>query len=104
MSPENENENKVVDLAVKDGALSLGVDSNRDGEKVVTLKLHLSEAVQEAFNRSEALEGVKLVSLSFTTDGKMALKLDTDKDGEELLTLTVDLSEVADEIGDATKK
>jgi len=93
-------ENKVVDFSVDGGVLKLGVDPNKDGQKVVTLKVVLSEAIAEAFSRGKAVDGAKLVDFGFN-GSSLQLKLDTDKDGEHLLELEIDLSEVVDEISDA---
>ena len=90
-------ENKKFNFEVKDGKLSFGVDPNADGENVVSGNLHLSEAIQEAVDRGEAVEGVKVVDFSFN-GSKLVLKVDSDKDGEVLLDLEIDLGEAFDEI------
>jgi len=82
---------------VKGGVLNLGVDADEDGEKSLEIKLHLTEAVQEAFDRGTPLEGAKLVDFKFEGT-KLVLKLDTDKDGEALLEFEVNLAEAIDEI------
>ena len=94
---------KVLDFEVKDGNLILGVDSNKDGENVVSLRLKLSEAVEEAIARGKPIEGVKAVSLEFKGT-KLLLKVDTDRDGEQLLEIEIDLGEAFDEISDAVSK
>lgn len=96
------SEKNAFEFGIENGELVLSLDTNKDGEPVVTLKLNLSEAVSEAFARGNSVEGVKLVSLGFE-GAKLKLALDTDKDGERLVELVVDLSELADEIQDAVK-
>ena len=96
-------ENKAFDFKVEDGALVMALDPNKDGEPVMKAKVHLSEALQEAMNRSEPLEGVKVVSLSFE-NSKLKLKLDTDKDSEPVFELELDLIEGFEEIQSALSK
>lgn len=96
-------EGKVLNVNVEDGKLVLGVDPNKDGQEVVRLRLNLSESVQEAFSRGEAVEGAKVVDFKLSSSG-IHLKLDTDKDGEELLELELDFMEAADEVGDLISK
>lgn len=92
-----------VNYAVKDGNLNIGVDSNEDGQNSVTIKLNLTEAIQEAIFRGDAVEGAKVVDFSFQFT-KLVLKIDTDRDGEALLELEIDLAEVFDEIQSMGKK
>lgn len=96
-------EHKTFDVKVEDGALVLGLDPNKDGEDVLKAKVYLSEAVQEAMNRSAPVEGVKVVSLSFE-NSRLKLKLDTDKDGEAVLDLELDLIEGFEEVQSALSK
>ena len=93
-----EKEKKVLEVDFKDGELLMSADSNKDGEKVLDLKVNLSEAVQEVLNRGEALEGAKLLEFDFSLS-KLVLKIDTDKDGEKLLDISIDLAELLDEVG-----
>lgn len=88
---------------IKDGKLHVGVDSNEDGENSLALKLNLSEAIQEAIAKGEAVEGVKVVDFKFELT-KLVIKLDTDKDGEEVIELVVDLAESFDEISSKVSK
>jgi hypothetical protein len=77
--------------------LNVGLDIDKDGENSLALKLHLSEAVQEIFNKGGKVEGVKLASFEFQLT-KLVLKLDTDQDGEPVMDLTIDLAEVFAEL------
>lgn len=86
------------DVSVEGDVLVLGLDSNEDGEKVLEAKLHLNEALQEAFKKGDAVEGVKVVDFKFSLT-KLTVSIDTDKDGEKLLELTIDLAEAIDETG-----
>lgn len=92
-----------LNYEVKEGVLHMGADSNEDGENSISLKLHLNEAIQEAFKKGEAVEGVKVVGFKFELT-KLKLQLDTDKDGENLLELEIDLAESFDEIQDLIAK
>lgn len=87
----------------ENGKLVFGVDTNEDGENVLTGSLNLSEALQEAFSRGEAVEGVKVVEVKFELT-KLKVILDTDKDGENLLELVIDLAEGIDEASGIFKK
>ena len=91
-------ENKKLEFKVENSILHIGVDPNQDGQKVLTAKLHLSEAIQEAFKKGVPVEGAKVVSFEFKLT-KLVLMIDTDQDGEPLLELEIDLAEVVDEIG-----
>lgn len=92
-----------VNYGVKEKAFFVDVDTNEDGEKVVGLKLHLSEALQEAFKRGGELEGAKVVSAKFE-GASLMLVVDTDKDGEPLLELELSVLEGLDEVQDAVSK
>lgn len=96
-------ENKVLDFKVVDGKFHLGVDPNKDGQKVVKMNLYLVEALQEAMNRGEKVDNAKLVDVKFEGT-KLVVILDTDKDGERLLDITIDLAEAFDEIQSAVSK
>jgi hypothetical protein len=85
-----------IPVNFEDGKMVFGLDLNEDGEKSVEGVLHLSEALQEAISRGEAVEGAKLVDFRFELT-KMVLVIDTDKDGESLLELKIDLPEAFDE-------
>lgn len=83
---------------VKDNHLVLGLDADKDGVKSLDLKLSLTEAVQEAFAKGTAVEGVKSASIRF--EGmSLVIVIDTDKDGEALLTFTANLPEGIKETG-----
>lgn len=84
-------------IAIKDGALEVGLDTNGDGQNVVDLKLNISEAVSEAIAKGTAIEGHKVVNLKFEGT-KLVIDIDSDKDGEPLLDVVVDLGEAFDEI------
>ena len=84
-------------MKIEDGKISFEIDTNKDGEAAVAGSLNLTEAIQEAVARGEAVEGVKVVDFKFELT-KLKLKLDSDKDGQELMELVIDLGEVFDEI------
>ena len=86
------------DFEIKDNQLIATGDSNEDGQPVATIKLSLNEAVQEAFSKGEAVEGVKVADVKFTGT-QLIVSVDTDRDGEKLLDLTIDLAEALDESG-----
>ena len=88
---------KVLSFEMQGSKLMLGVDSNKDGEKLLELSLDVSEGFKEAMKKGVALEGVKMVSFKFEGT-KLQLVLDTDKDGKELMSLSLDLMEALDEI------
>lgn len=87
----------------KDGALNFELDTNEDGEASVKVKLNLTEAFEEAFDRGGKVEGAKVVDFRFELT-KLYLKIDTDQDGEDLLELTLDLGEAFDEARDLIAK
>ena len=97
------SEVKAFEFKVEDGAVSFGVDSNKDGEKAISGKLNLGEAVQEAIEKGEAIEGLKVVDFKFGLT-KLTFKIDTDRDGENVLEFSLDLGEVADEVKDLISK
>ena len=92
-----------ADLKIEEGKLVVSADLNEDGQPVLTAKINLSEGLEEAFKKGEAVEGVKLVDVKFEMT-KLKVVLDTDKDGEQLLELDIDLAEAFDEASGAFKK
>ena len=52
---------KKFDVKTEDGKVCLGLDLNGDGQNSIDLKLKMSEAIEEAFARGEAIEGAKVV-------------------------------------------
>lgn len=97
------SENKKMDIEFKDGVVKFGLDMNQDGEKSIEGELYLSEALQEAINRGEPIEGAKVVSMKF--EGmKMVLVIDTDRDGQPLFKIKMNLPEVIDEGSGLIKK
>lgn len=92
------SEQKKLGLKFEDGKVIAQVDTNQDGEAALTAKLHVSEAIQEAFQKGGAVEGVKVVGFKFELT-KLKLQLDSDKDGQPVLDLELDLSEAVDESG-----
>ncbi len=93
-----ESANKKFDVKFEGDKLELGLDMNQDGEKLLKAKINLSEAVQEAFKKGAAVEGVKSATVSFSGT-KLIVKVDTDKDGEALMDLELNLMEALDEAG-----
>ena len=71
---------------VKDGKVVAQYDKDQDGKPSASLELSLSEAISEAFQRGEAVKGVKSADIKFEgTD--LVVSIDSDKDGEKLLVL-----------------
>ena len=87
----------AVKVTFDEGKLKFGVDTNRDGENSIEGNVNLNEAVQEAFKRGEAVEGVGVVQYKISPAG-IEFKFDTDKDGEALGELKASFMEAADEI------
>lgn len=96
-------ENKMVTVKFEDGKVVAAFDSNKDGEPSIKLSLCVSEALEEAFSREDAVLDAKVVSAKFE-GSVLVLELDTDKDGEKLLKLELDLGEAFDEAGSAIFK
>lgn len=96
-------EAKSFSLDVQDGKLSAKIDTNKDGQPVVEMDLHLTEGLQEAILRGLPTAGGKVVDMRFVGT-QLHLKVDTDKDGESLLDLKIDLGEGFDEIAGAIAK
>lgn len=90
-------------IEYRDGHIVAGIDSNKDGENSVSVKLSIAEALQEGFaalkkgEKKEIVVDVKSVRYKFE-DGKIIVEVDTDKDGEALLTVDVDMAESFEEI------
>jgi len=91
-------EYKKFDVGFEDNKLNLSLDTNQDGEKLMTLKINLPEAVQEAFKKGEEIEGQKVVNFKMSSKG-LELSMDSDKDGEPSIELQVNLMEAVDEAG-----
>ena len=91
-------EHKKFDVEVKEGNLELSLDTNQDGEKLMTAKVNMGEAIQEVLKKGEKIEGAKLVDFEMGIGG-IKLVLDTDQDGEKLLELELNLAEALDESG-----
>jgi len=92
------SEVKKVDVKFEEGQLVVGVDTNKDGDKVLEVKVKLSEALAEVLNKGEKIEGAKVAALDFA-GSKLKLKVDTDKDGEHAIELELSLLELLDEVG-----
>ena len=92
------DEIKNFEANFEDGQLKMHVNSNRDGEKLLSVKVDLNEGLQEILKRGDKLEGAKLVGFEFAFD-KIKIQLDTDQDGEKLLELELSLAEALDESG-----
>ena len=89
----------VIDFDFSAKEVNLAVDSNKDGQHVVKMKLNISEAIAEAIQRGEPVEGAKLADFRF--DGSKAyVAIDTDLDSEKLIEIEIDLMEVVDEVKD----
>ncbi len=86
-------------VEVKDKTINLGLDTNQDGENVLTAKVHMDEALSELLKKDGvSLEGAKLVAFKFNLT-KLSLTIDTDRDGEPMLELEIDLGEALEESG-----
>lgn len=88
-----------TNVKVDDGKVKIGLDSDQDGKNSVSLNLIIDEAVQEIFNKGEAIEGKALVDFKFLPTGEISLSLDTDKDGEPSLQLEASIMEALQEAG-----
>ncbi len=87
-----------VNFKIEDNQLKVGLDADQDGVNSLNLKVELSEAFKEAFNKGTAVEGIKSASIKFQ-DGKLVAVIDTDKDGVAALTLELNLPEGIKETG-----
>lgn len=87
-----------VNYGIENGELNLSYDKDKDGEPSVSLKVKLNEAIKEAIDRGESVEGARVVDFQMV-GSQLVLKLDTDKDGEQVLDLVIDLPEALDESG-----
>ena len=96
MSDEPVVENKILNYKFEDGKFSFSVDSNKDGEPSLKGSILLDEAIQEAFKKGEALEGVKAVKFDVSLGG-LKCEVDSDKDGEKSLEIEVNFGEAIDE-------
>jgi hypothetical protein len=93
------SKDKKFEFGVKDGKLSLAVDSNKDGENLIKCEVDLNEGFAEAFKKGEKLEGQKKVDFDLSASG-LKLKVDSDQDGEPLFTFELSFAEVVDELKD----
>ena len=82
--------------------MDISVDADEDGEPSVSLKISLTEAMQEAIRSGTQIEGAKLVDFGFD-EGKLVISIDTNLDGQPLLSLAVNLVESFDEISDMVR-
>jgi hypothetical protein len=87
-----------INYKIEDNKLHLGADTNQDGENAVDVKVHLTEALGEAFNKGEAVDGVQTATVKFMGT-KLQVIVDTDQDGEALLDINLDIGEILDEAG-----
>lgn len=98
-----------ANVEFKEGVLVAGVDMNEDGENMISLKVNMKEAMEEAFAKlkkgesSSVVLDVKKVELKFDMSG-MKLLVDTNQDGEAAIELEVSLTETVDEVGSIFKK
>lgn len=91
-------DNKGYSYGIEGGSLNFGIDPNKDGENVLSGKVHLNEAMQEVISKGEAVEGVKVASFKLDLT-KLKIIIDSDKDGQPVLELEIDLAEAIDESG-----
>lgn len=91
------------EFKVEDSKLKFSLDPNEDGQAVVTGSVCLSEGLEEAFSKGEAIEGAKVAEIKFELT-ELVIKIDTDRDGEELVELRVNLAEAVDEASGLFKK
>ena len=92
-----------LEVKAEDGKVTFNVDANEDGQPSLHAALDLTEGVQEAIKRGEAVEGAKVVEFKFELT-KLVLKIDTDRDNEKVLELEIDLAEAFDEVSNLIKK
>ena len=94
---------KKINVSMEESKVKVGIDTNRDGQNAVEVKLNLKEALQEAIEKGEAKVDVK--SLTLKLEGtKIILLVDTDKDAEPVLEVTADLLESYEEVAASFKK
>jgi hypothetical protein len=92
-----------VQIKFEGSTFTAGLDSDGDGVKSISFKLHLSEALEEAvskFKKGDEVEPVEVDVKALRLDfdgGLMKLVVDTDKDGEALLEVEANLLEAVDE-------
>lgn len=90
--------------------ISAHMDLNEDGEPSLSLKVHMSESLQEAieaFKKGEKKTvevDAKKVAFTFDPLKGMSLAIDTDQDGEKSVELDLSLIEAVDEAGSLFKK
>lgn len=101
---KTENPNKKVDVKMDMTSLVVTVDTNQDGQPVMTLNLSMAEALGEAmaaFKKGDKPAPVNLdakaVEVKFE-GSKLVITIDSDRDGEKLATISIDLAEAFDEI------
>lgn len=98
-----------VNYEMKDNKLEFGFDGNEDGENSITLKVNISESIQEAIAKAKKGEestvviDAKKVEMKFGVGG-LSLSVDTDQDGEKSVELDVSLMEGFEEASEAVKK
>lgn len=90
-------EKKALSLDMQGEKVVISVDSNKDGENVVTLTLSAKEALGELLGKGKKIDGAKVAAFEMSGT-KLRLAVDTDQDGEVLLDVVVDLKEVFDEV------
>src|SRR5690606_8845272 len=88
-----------VNVGVENNQILVDVDTNEDGQSVVSAKLDLPEALQELMKSGDqpvVVEGK--LELKFE-EGKLKLSFDSNQDGEASAMVDLDLAEAVDESG-----
>lgn len=88
-----------VKISVENNQILIDVDTNQDGQSVVSAKLDLPEALQEAMKSGDqpvVVDGK--LKLAFE-EGKLKLSFDSNQDGEAAAMVDLDLAEAVDESG-----
>lgn len=92
-----------VETKIENNVANLKIDTNEDGQPVVEINLHMSEALGELIAKGEKVEGAKVADFNFVGTS-LVLSVDTDRDGQNLLDIKIDLGEAFDEISSAVIK
>lgn len=99
----------VLNVKVNGSTLEAGLDTNKDGQNSVGLKLHVGEGLQEGI--AALMKGEKKVvevpvkKLSYVFEnGEIKVSLDTDQDGEPALEGYVNMGESLEEIASGFSK
>jgi hypothetical protein len=97
-------------VEIQGGSIVASLDTNEDGQPVMTAKIHLGEGAEEILAKLKKGEATsvevdaKSVKFDFDPLGGMTLIIDTDKDGDPSAEVNLSLVEAVDEAGQIFKK